>query len=173
MATTCVDGTCKETTFPTTYMDYPGGVESFDAYHVILFLSLASLGASRAGCAARPARSAPTPLSPVLRQPSVPPALTARACQGPITSTYSEVWWTGWENALPKDVVQRFDGKTIAIVGIEMDQVMKTPDGDVSVPINIACGHHSLPLPRSLALSSRVVSQRVHAQTTTITAPVS
>ena len=131
------------------------------------------------GIARRLCRS-PGPLRPNPAQPrapptapSVPPALTARACQGPITSTYSEVWWTGWENALPKDVVQRFDGKTIAIVGIEMDQVMKTPDGDVSVPINIACGHHSLPLPRSLALSSRVVSQRVHAQTTTITAPVS
>ena len=89
-ATTCVDGACIDVTFPTNYMDYPGGVESFDAYH------------------------------------------------GPITSTYSEVWWASWSNDLPEDLVHRFDGKAMAIVGVEMDQVMKTPDGDVSVPINCA-----------------------------------
>ena len=84
-----VIGNNKE--FPTNYMSYPGGVESFDAYH------------------------------------------------GPITSTYSQVWWTSWSNELPKDIQQKFDGKVMAIVGVEMDQVRKTPQGDVSVPINIAC----------------------------------
>ena len=96
-ATTCVDGVCKDTTFPTNYMEYPGGVESFDAYH------------------------------------------------GPITSTYSEVWWASWSNDLPDAIVQRFDGKVMAIVGVEMDQVMKTPNGDVSVPINFAYNHVRTP----------------------------
>ena len=40
--------------------------------------------------------------------------------------------------ACAQDVVKRFDGKVMAIVGIEMDQVRKTPDGDVSVPITLA-----------------------------------
>ena len=31
---------------------------------------------------------------------------------------------------------------TIAIVGLEIDQVRKTPRGDVSVPINVAYNHH-------------------------------
>ena len=84
-------------------MSYPGGVESFDAYH------------------------------------------------GPITSTYGEVWWTTATDALPEEVVRRFDGKAIAIVGVEMDQVRKRGDrdedgtvlkADVPVPINVAYNHH-------------------------------
>jgi hypothetical protein len=63
-ATVCKGTACEPTTFPTNYMTYPGGVESFDAYH------------------------------------------------GPITSTYGMVWWTGWTNPLPKDIVERFAGKT-------------------------------------------------------------
>ena len=80
--------------FPTNYMSYPGGVESFDAYH------------------------------------------------GPITSTYSQVWWTSSTDPLPREIIERFDGKVMAIVGVEMDQVRKGagPDGqDISVPINVAC----------------------------------
>jgi hypothetical protein len=30
----------------------------------------------------------------------------------------------------------------MAIVGFEADQVRKTPEGDVSVPINVAYNHH-------------------------------
>ena len=30
---------------------------------------------------------------------------------GPINSTYGEVWWTRGTNAIPADVVKRFDGK--------------------------------------------------------------
>lgn len=53
-----------------------------------------------------------------------------------------QVWWTSTSNDIPADIVQRFDGKVMAIVGIEMDQVRKTPDGDVSVPITLAYNHH-------------------------------
>ena len=49
--------------FPTNLMSYPGGVESFDAYH------------------------------------------------GPITSTYSQVWWTTSTDALPQHIIERFAGK--------------------------------------------------------------
>ena len=83
--------------FPTDFRAYPGGVESFDAYH------------------------------------------------GPINSTYGEVWWTTATDDLPADVVARFAGRTMAIVGIEMDQVRRGagPGGeDVSVPINCAYNHH-------------------------------
>ena len=62
---------------------------------------------------------------------------------GPITSTYGEVWWTKTANDIPTSVIKRFaGGKAMAIVGIEMDQVRKTPEGDVSVPISMAYNHH-------------------------------
>lgn len=61
---------------------------------------------------------------------------------GPIKSVYSEVFWTTLSNDLPKDIVDRFDGKAIAIVGLEMDQVRRTDQGDVSVPITLAYNHH-------------------------------
>lgn len=97
---------------------------------------------------------------------------------GPITSLYSQVWWTGLPKAfLPKDIVQRFvrtpticnsafhgllstvesrliagcgcfqEGKGMAIIGYEVDQVRKKGDKDVdgsilqedvSVPINVS-----------------------------------
>jgi len=80
--------------FPTNFKNYPGGVESFDAYH------------------------------------------------GPINTTYSQVWWTSSTDSIPPDIVKRFDGKVMAIVGIEMDQVRRTPEDDVSVPISLAYNHH-------------------------------
>ena len=43
---------------------------------------------------------------------------------------------------IPADVVKLFDGKGMAVVGFEVDQVFKTPEGDVSVPINVAYCHH-------------------------------
>lgn len=58
---------------------------------------------------------------------------------GPINSTYSEVFWTSLpEVNLPAEIVKRFKGKAMAIVGFESDQVRRTPDGDVSLPINLA-----------------------------------
>ena len=62
---------------------------------------------------------------------------------GPITSTYAQVWWTADTNDLPAEIVQRFDGKVMAMVGVEMDQVRQTAAGEeVSVPINVAYNHH-------------------------------
>lgn len=61
---------------------------------------------------------------------------------GPITSTYGQVFWTTLSNDLPQDIVDRFAGKAMAIVGYEIDQVRKTPEGDVSVPITLAYNHH-------------------------------
>jgi hypothetical protein len=62
---------------------------------------------------------------------------------GPITSTYSEVFWTALpEIKLPVELQKRFKGKGMAVVGFEADQVRKTPKGDVSVPINVAYNHH-------------------------------
>ena len=43
---------------------------------------------------------------------------------------------------LPADVVQRYAGKGMAIVGFEMDQVRKTPQGDIPVPLTVVYNHH-------------------------------
>jgi hypothetical protein len=67
-------------------------------------------------------------------------------------STYGEVFWTGLPVvSLPDDIVQRFKGKGMAVVGFEVDQVRKKGDKDfdgsilqedVSLPINLAYNHH-------------------------------
>lgn len=61
----------------------------------------------------------------------------------PITTHYSQVWWTMMQSVpIPEDIAKRFDGKVMAITGMEHDQVQKTPDGDVSVPITWQYNHH-------------------------------
>ncbi|KAL4225559.1 hypothetical protein ACF0H5_016247 [Mactra antiquata] len=68
-----------------------------------------------------------------------------------IATHYGEVFWTDMgNNAIPKEIVDRFKGKVMAITGYEQDQVMvsptgkpgENPDEDVSVPINWAYNHH-------------------------------
>ena len=62
---------------------------------------------------------------------------------GPVTSVYSEVFWKALPPVtLPPDLIKRFAGKGMAIIGFEADQVRHTADGDVSVPINVAYNHH-------------------------------
>jgi len=62
---------------------------------------------------------------------------------GPITSTYAEVFWTPLPRVnLTDSIIQKFDNKAMAVVGIEADQVRRTKDGDVSVPITVAYNHH-------------------------------
>jgi hypothetical protein len=61
-----------------------------------------------------------------------------------IKTLYSEVHWKGHDPIpLPEEIVRRFSNKAMAIVGYEVDQVMKNPTGDdVSVPITWAYNHH-------------------------------
>mmetsp|Transcript_19740 Transcript_19740/g.44426 ORF Transcript_19740/g.44426 Transcript_19740/m.44426 type:complete len:904 (+) Transcript_19740:70-2781(+) len=68
-----------------------------------------------------------------------------------IATHYAEAFWTSQGNLpLPQSIIDRFEGKVMAITGYEMDQVMVTPTGqpgvnpalDVSVPINWAYNHH-------------------------------
>ena len=60
-----------------------------------------------------------------------------------INSKYTEVYWTMMDPVpLEQAVIDKFKGKTLAIVGYETDQVMRTPTGDVSVPITHAYNHH-------------------------------
>lgn len=62
---------------------------------------------------------------------------------GPIKSTYSEVFWTPLpEVNLTDDIIKRFNNKAMAVVGIEADQVRRTKDGDISLPITVAYNHH-------------------------------
>merc|ERR1712180_157878 len=62
----------------------------------------------------------------------------------PISTKYSEVYWTMMDPVpLDKDLVSRFQGKTMAVVGYESDQVIVTEgQPDVSVPITHAYNHH-------------------------------
>merc|ERR1712130_949680 len=62
----------------------------------------------------------------------------------PISTKYSEVYWTMMDPVpMDKDLVSRFQGKTMAIVGYETDQVIVTEgQPDVSVPITHAYNHH-------------------------------
>lgn len=64
----------------------------------------------------------------------------------PINTTYGEVYWRMMEDVpLPPDIVQRFDGKIMAVVGYEVDQVLFDTDGkgeEASVPITWAYNHH-------------------------------
>eukprot|EP00051_Salpingoeca_urceolata_P006257 m.83058 g.83058 ORF g.83058 m.83058 type:complete len:214 (+) comp14750_c0_seq2:9-650(+) len=63
---------------------------------------------------------------------------------GPVTTRYGEVFWRSVDAVpLPKQIIKRFDGKAMAIVGYEADQVIVQPGKpDVSVPINYAYNHH-------------------------------
>ena len=69
----------------------------------------------------------------------------------PISTRYGEVYWTMMDSVtLPDDIVQRFQGKTISIVGYETDQVFHNNDNgnsntnskDISVPITWSYNHH-------------------------------
>ena len=62
---------------------------------------------------------------------------------GEVRTRYSQVYWTRNDPiALPLNIVDRFKGKMMAITGYEADQVFKTSNGDVSVPIYWAYNHH-------------------------------
>ena len=62
---------------------------------------------------------------------------------GPVTSTYSEVFWTPLPVVnLSEALIKRFNNKAMAVVGLEADQVRRTKDGDISVPISVAYNHH-------------------------------
>lgn len=62
----------------------------------------------------------------------------------PISTKYSEVYWTMMDPVpLNRDLVGRFQGKTMAIVGYESDQVIVNEGkSDISVPITHAYNHH-------------------------------
>ena len=63
-----------------------------------------------------------------------------------ISSLYSQVFWTGLPPVdLPADIVARYAGRGMAVVGFEVDQVRPGagPNGeDVPLPINVAYNHH-------------------------------
>ena len=58
----------------------------------------------------------------------------------PITSRYADVYWTMMPSVdLPKQIIERFNLKTMAVVGYETDQVFAN---GTSVPITWAYNHH-------------------------------
>lgn len=62
---------------------------------------------------------------------------------GPVSTLYSQVWWTALApTAFPDGMVRKYNGSKVAIVGWEIDQVRRTPKGDVSVPISASYNHH-------------------------------
>jgi len=61
----------------------------------------------------------------------------------PMTTLYSQVWWKPLPPVdLPADIIKKYSGKGMAIVGWEIDQVRRTANGDVSVPISASYNHH-------------------------------
>ena len=61
----------------------------------------------------------------------------------PMSTLYSQVWWRALApTSLPDDIIARYNGSGMAIVGYEIDQVRRTPEGDVSVPISATYNHH-------------------------------
>ena len=64
----------------------------------------------------------------------------------PMTTRYSQVWWSPLApTRFPADIVAKYAGKGMAIIGWEIDQVQKGigPNGeDISVPINAHYNHH-------------------------------
>merc|ERR1719261_88175 len=61
----------------------------------------------------------------------------------PMTTLYSQVWTAPLAPVdLPADVVKKYEGRGMAIVGFEIDQVQRTPEGDVSIPISASYNHH-------------------------------
>ena len=65
------------------------------------------------------------------------------AYSAPITTRYSQVWWQPLPpTKLPTEMVQKYANKKMAIVGWEIDQIVKTPSGDISVPISASYNHH-------------------------------
>ena len=60
-----------------------------------------------------------------------------------VTTRYGEVFWTMTDPVdLPQEIIEKFKGKTMAIVGYEADQVYKTENGDISIPITHQYNHH-------------------------------
>jgi hypothetical protein len=61
-----------------------------------------------------------------------------------MTTYYSQVWWAPLAPVpFPADFVKKWAGKDVAIVGWEIDQVVKNSDGtETSVPINACYNHH-------------------------------
>eukprot|EP00931_Biecheleriopsis_adriatica_P087805 TRINITY_DN62221_c0_g1_i1.p1 TRINITY_DN62221_c0_g1~~TRINITY_DN62221_c0_g1_i1.p1 ORF type:complete len:638 (-),score=78.15 TRINITY_DN62221_c0_g1_i1:87-1958(-) len=60
-----------------------------------------------------------------------------------MTTLYSQVWWAPLAPIeLPTEIVKKYNGTGMAIVGWEIDQVRRTPEGDVSVPISASYNHH-------------------------------
>ena len=61
-----------------------------------------------------------------------------------MTTLYSQVWWSPLAPApFPPEIVARYNGSAMAIVGWEIDQVRRLPNGeDVSVPISASYNHH-------------------------------
>ena len=61
----------------------------------------------------------------------------------PTASQYSEVWWSSQQTPLPDHIVKRYDGKTMAITGYEVDIMRTNPDGtNASVPCYEQYNHH-------------------------------
>ena len=105
--------------FPTNYSDYPGDVFSFD----VLSPVISTL------CKSSAADSSATRELSHTRTRRTPPARAD-----------SQVFWDGLDPVdLPADIVERFDGKGMAIVGFELDQVYELPNGEyASLPMTVA-----------------------------------
>ncbi|KAG7355191.1 stress up-regulated Nod 19 domain containing protein [Nitzschia inconspicua] len=87
----------------------------------------------------------------------------------PIKTLYSQVHWTSHGDIkLPDDIIERFqeDGKVMALMGYEVDQVRDDPETgeEVSVPLTWAYNHHYMVF-LSNSRTRRVVEKPVTDET--------
>jgi hypothetical protein len=102
--------------YSTKWSEYPGGVEYFEVYMGPITSLYSQVSKLHATNTIKPRR---------------------------LIMPFSQVWWKQLDDVpLPPELVQRFEGKGMAVMGYEVDQVRRTPEGDVSVPINMAYNHH-------------------------------
>ena len=64
-----------------------------------------------------------------------------------MSTLYSQVWWTmGPVDRFSDKVIREMDGKIMAIVGYEFDQVIKNADGtETAVPVRDLCSRYYVP----------------------------
>eukprot|EP01079_Euglenida_sp_SAG-EU17-18_P005520 gene5520-5506_t len=142
----------------TEFKDYPGGVEYFEQLHII-GCTLSASTSLRRDCVEAMAQEylgLQPALGPVFCS-GVPSAVCALqpVHLGPITTTYSEVFWTALPSApLPEALQKRFDGKVNAPRALPCAPALSVPVPPTTPPAFVP--------PVAVTLPCRVGDQAPH-----------
>ena len=134
-------GAPSDISFPTNFMSYPGGVESVSFFRTVLkcsFFAIKTFSTCYYLVVCSSTRTMGQSTRHILRSQLLY-LINLFSSDHLEVLRLPQVWWTQASDDLPEAIVKRFKGKVMAIVGVEMDQVRKTPEGDVSGRTK-ACG---------------------------------